>query len=395
MPLRHKLADMRLLWPLLPLLGNLTVLVLLAVPFLAPRRRETLPLELRLFAWMGVIFFAYFAVRGLIALPDPGLSGTLSRILPILFFAALVVFSDLRSNATIPSSAFSVIAVLVCLACCVELFVLDNQQTRAELFAGNPLVFIAAVVPLAYVNAWFSWRTQGWNRIGHYIGLFASLLVIAPLGGGRSGYLAVLMALAIHAGFVLFTWHRSWLVKLVHSCIGLTMIVTATVLLILSPNGGKFTAFVAWAGQKSSDGSPVSLQSSGQIRFQLWQASYDAILDQPWFGYGPQNRFAALEPYLPADYIGAIYTHPHNLIYTLGNSGGVFGILIGLGFILSALIGYILSLGRSNASLELILNGLAAILFLGMTNYVLFEGFAILSTCMMLIGPLYLRANTN
>lgn len=81
--------------------------------------------------------------------------------------------------------------------------------------------------------------------------------------------------------------------------------------------------------------SPTSLN----LRKEMYSAAVQAIAAQPWFGYGAQNHWAAVEPYLNASvFEGFSFTHFHNVFLTVGVDAGLVGIASLLAVIVSPLI---------------------------------------------------------
>lgn len=386
--IRNVLGDLRMLWLATPLLGNLVVLPLLMVPFFARRRQYLLPLELKWFIGTGVLFFGYFTLRGLFALPDPGLSGATSRILAILMIAGFVWWCDLTPKKGDLSAVFAWVPIVAFCWGAGEYLSSTMVAYRVELLTGNPLFLAPAILPFVFINAWYAAPGRHGGAL-HYIAFTLSLILIGALCGARSGYLAALCAIAIHVGVCLAQQGQPLRAKLMHLfTLAAGVFVSGLSILAMDP-GGRFSTFVRWASSVGSD-TPSSLGASGSLRFDMWRASAEAISHAPIFGYGPQNRFEAIRPYLSSEFTDIDLSHPHNLIFTLGNGGGLVGIFLGVLFITSVCIGHLMSREKSGVPFEILVNSSLVTLCFGVTNYVLFEGYMAIVTSMTLIGPVFL-----
>lgn len=384
---KHIAFDIRTLWLLVPVLGNMIFLPLLAAPFARLRRKDPLPLELRFFVIMAVLFFTYFTIRGLLALPDPGLEGAVSRIFPILFIAGLVWFHQFHLLEHFDYKWIAYTAFVLLGATSMEHFIFTSQG-RVELLAGNSLLLAMALVPLVYLNLWVAWRGVARDRHIHLLAFVSILIVLGAFAGSRGPYLAATAAVGMHMLFVLFDRTAPWRQKLIYG----TYVFVFYMFGSLSLLSGQFRErFLSFFKTVAAIEDPVSqMERSIGVRLQMWEASLQALQENPWFGYGPQNRFSAMIPYFDPAQNAPHFTHPHNFIFTFGNGGGSVGIVLGLGLIFSVLIGRFVSQGRSQTSVELLTQAVLVTCVTGMTNYVLFEGYAATVTCIMLIAPCYM-----
>ena len=59
------------------------------------------------------------------------------------------------------------------------------------------------------------------------------------------------------------------------------------------------------------------------FRQQIWIASFEAIFNSPYLGYGISGKFNAIIPYLPAS--APHFSHPHNDLIASATSIGLLG----------------------------------------------------------------------
>ena len=83
----------------------------------------------------------------------------------------------------------------------------------------------------------------------------------------------------------------------------------------------------------------VDTPTSLNLRKEMYSAAVHAIALQPWFGYGAQNHWAAISPYLDAATFGDVtFTHFHNVFLTVAVDAGLVGIAGLVAMILAPLI---------------------------------------------------------
>ena len=94
-----------------------------------------------------------------------------------------------------------------------------------------------------------------------------------------------------------------------------------------------------------------SSDSSIYQRLQMWSASIKAISNVPTFGYGIENRFYAIKPYLPISFTST-YSHPHNDIIASIIAVGVLG---GIAAFFSLVSGFLAAFLTPHWSIEKVL----------------------------------------
>ncbi len=96
--------------------------------------------------------------------------------------------------------------------------------------------------------------------------------------------------------------------------------------------------------------------NSGSVaaRINFWQAGWEAIFQKPWFGYGLENQKEALIPYYQKDWavhsdVNVSPNRAHNLFLDILLTGGFFGLIVWLVFLLWV---FLLLLNNLNKSLK-------------------------------------------
>ena len=97
------------------------------------------------------------------------------------------------------------------------------------------------------------------------------------------------------------------------------------------------------------------IDASQIIRLQLWRASLETIIEAPFWGYGILERFSAIQPNLPQDFLYK-FSHPHNDIMASFIGTGFFGAIFATVTLLGPIWAAVLSRKKSST-----------ILFLGIT----------------------------
>ncbi len=379
------ITDLRVLWITAPVLGNLIFLPVLAMGFVHGKTSAA-PRPARWMLGLGICFFAYFALRGLVALPSPGLGDSLSRILPIPILGLILYFRKPVQTKAFPIALVWVMTCIVLFLCLIELAILPSSGRRVELLAGNPLFLTPALLPLVYLNAWLAVRSGSVRTAFlHYAALFIVLFVIGTLAGSRSPMLVSLGVLGLHLLFCLALRPASWPRMWGHA--GLVGIIGASTLALASLSGSAASKFMSFFAA-SIEGEAFS--EAGDIRFVIWKAAWEALQLAPVWGYGPQNRFAAAAPFVEEGITLPALSHPHNFVLTMGLAGGIVGIALGFAYMFGPTIASLLTKGTSWAEREMMALGAIGLTVFGMVNYILFEGFMAVSTTLALIGPIYL-----
>lgn len=377
-----RVLDIRMIWIFMPLWGNLVFLPMLLSVFVSHSVGK-LHRVVRIHIVLGIVFFTYFTVRGLIALPDPGLVGAVSRILPIFVIALILWVRPPDVRRAIDLRLVAVVPFVVAVLAVIELEFLTGV-TRAGLLGGNPLFLSPAMIPLVYLNCFLAIRAKRLpDSLLHYAGVLVALGVIGVLAGSRSSFAVAIGAILIHIAWVMAAWRPGKQGKHVAIHIGALLLVLFIGLLAavtLGPSADRIFGFLTAAGKTLA----------ANERVIIWTAGIEAIQDQPWFGYGPQNRWAGMFGYLEDRYFNLRLSHPHNLFVTYGLAGGIVGIVVGVFYIVVPSTLALFSRSFANDDKVLFALGAITVFVFGQANYVLFEGYMAVVSTITLIGPYYL-----
>ena len=376
-----RLLDIRMLWFFMPLWGNLIFLPMLLSSIITHPSGK-LHRMVKMHIVLGIAFFAYFTLRGLVALPDSGLDGAVSRILPILVIPLILWLRPPDTRHSIDLRIVAVVPFVVCLFAWLELQFVDRGW-RASLLAGNPLFLSPAMIPLVYLNFFLASRAKRLpDAVFHYAGGCVALFVIGVQTGSRSPFAVAVGAIVLLLIWTLFSRRRSQHTMQHVGAIVAVLFIGLFTVVTFGPNTERMTQSLLHMGDVIAENS----------RLPMWIAGAEAIRDQPLFGYGPQNRWAALEDYIAAEFFTLKLSHPHNLVITYGLSGGVIGIIVGLAYVFIPSIAAIFSNSFTTDDKVLFVLGSSTVFVFGLANYVLFEGYMAVVSTLTLIGPYYLLA---
>ncbi len=207
---------------------------------------------------------------------------------------------------------------------------------RISAFSGNP-------VPAAYAAVLFSLIAGlGLDRVSPHqlyfrIGAMLAGFTAATFTGTVSVLLIVpviLIALATRYRTELRKMYRPSLIpKRIFLGAGALVIIAGTVLVASSPLLLRIQNYSTAIVDHTDRGEGESLN----LRITMWKAGIEAASNAPVTGYGIQNRFAAIVPYLPLARDGKeiSFTHPHSGFLTMLISGGLPGLLATMALLVS------------------------------------------------------------
>ena len=390
-------------WCTLISVGAIALLGLLFAAILAPIAfrgtiRQPHPIAIA-FLILSISYFSYFAVAGPLHTPVTGYSDSLWRLAPMPVIGMLVFF--LTSNQPhVPTlsgrmtswlwlgTALSTVVLIILAA--------FDDDRRANTLHGNPLLvsnalFIGGLLPL---TLWH--RAHWWGKLALSCLSLATLIALTIWAEARAHSIFMLaLGGGIWAALCLGTIdgrHR-WLWRL-SLCGSAAIAAVALVYWLLVVwdhaiavriQNGLSTVVAIFQGDATG-----VLDTSFEQRAIMWQAGWNAFLEQPLWGYGIQNRFTATD--LPFS-----YTHLHNSLLTHLVAGGLAGALLYASLILFAPFAwtylriarpaYWHSLDKPQRQ-ELLWLGIIATLcptLSGLTNVVMFES-TLLALALLPIG---------
>jgi O-antigen ligase len=179
------------------------------------------------------------------------------------------------------------------------------SQQRAMATYGNPNFLAAGLVtfvPLVLAVTWPVWLRA-----------FATVLVgLAMLAtGSRAGLLALVMEFAVFCHW----WYWGSQQAARKRILGIVLVMAA---------GGMFLAWVTI---------PKEAWFRPTLRLEVWKNSLHLWLQRPWLGWGPGSFVLAFQKQASPDLQAKLTTanqfveHPHNLILSLLDETGFFGLL--------------------------------------------------------------------
>jgi O-antigen ligase len=325
----------------------------------------------------SLLFFAIMSFSNLHhEHPSRGLlrvGALLPFVMPLVLIPRMRL-SQFRDTLPVASAGMAVGGCLLLVIVLAEFFFFS---ARVQGFAGNqgPLSVTALLCA--------GWSILHLSRESSRLQL--SLAVMGALGGSVAVFLSGMRGtwplLPICLAIAVFTrrrelaalW-RTWSPVARGLLAALTVAVLAGVAVLVAPMVGARIGEM-W-GELALILADVDTPTSLNLRKEMYSAAVQAIAARPWFGYGAQNHWAAVSPYLDASVFGGIsFTHFHNVFLTVGVDAGLVGIAGFLAVVVSPLIvawraRHAVGGGRRlGASLILVVAFLGA----GMTNIMFFH----------------------
>ncbi|BDA83115.1 hypothetical protein Sa4125_06570 [Aureimonas sp. SA4125] len=325
----------------------------------------------------SLLFFAVMAYSNFHHMDlDASLLGV-GALLPFVMPLVLIPRMRLSRYADTLPIAFFAIAVGGCLLLVIVLVEFSFFSTRVQGFSGNqgPLsvtALLCAGWSLLHVSRDSSRRHLGLAVMG---ALGGSIAVV--LSGMRGTWpllpICLVIALFTQRRELAALW-RAWSPATRWFLVVLSVAVLAGVCVLVAPMVAMRLSQM-W-GELALIAANVESPTSLNLRRQMYSAAVEAIAARPWFGYGAENHWTAVSPYLdPAVLQGLSFTHFHNVFLTVGVDAGLVGVASLLAVILSPLIvawraRHALGGGRRlGASLILVVAFVGA----GMTNIMFFH----------------------
>lgn len=296
---------------------------------LAGRLRFNLPRQTWLVAASCVLYVAVLAVATLRTMS--AFSGAAQTIVLVPFLSAILVpLSCWRSPVAanigyLASGAANGLYICVVLAAAQVLVFGSSLHHggRITLFSGNPVPAAYAIVIFSVIAALELDRLssrQRWYRLAAIAAGICSAIL--------TGSISVLASLPVL--LCVFLWRYRSAVRPVFrafSCrrraaglLAAGSMCALALVLAYSPLLPRLERYAEAALSVSDSQEADSLYE----RLAMWNAAVEAARHAPLTGYGIQNRFSAIVPYLPAEYMGKIsFSHTHNGFLTALVAGGL------------------------------------------------------------------------
>lgn len=328
-------------WVATPVLGFLAGLCfLVGMPFARDRSGQRLPALVWLAGLCG-LYAAYMILRGLLAPGPLDLGDLLGDILPLALTTGIAAYAIKGpSPIKLPSlfKAMTVMLYIVFGASLLEAWLLG--LSRPDLFLNSSLNLAPILlVPGILVTD----HRLAPSRLWVWAGLGAFVLTTVGLGAiyQTRGPFLIFGCLLVLRLLSVFSQPDPWTHRLKHITILVILYLLSIAAIAVQGNALQryfvMSAFaepiVPWVG--ADQGSYSLFERSSMV-----QAGWAAGWDAPVFGHGPQNRFEAVRPYLPTEFVKT-YTHLHNDFITHFVAGGFVAVAF-----LTALLAFPLILAR-------------------------------------------------
>lgn len=274
--------------------------------------------------WGCIICASYGAIIFLFTLTQNGPDKLLSYIGLFVFFMPLLVVPRLLYSS--PAELFRALvrgaavgSVAVAIFTLVEL---TGGFARAEGLAGNPNVFGVTTALFGSLGGLSMIYKQNWSKLLGAASLIA--MIICVLASGMRIMWVGLPVLLLIVGWALALElpRRSFVGIGAGLLVAMLVVVTAFGTVI----GKRLDQMSHDLTQMSQSG---NYQSSTGARIVLWRGGIDAVLDEPFSGYGFGDRMSALIDKVPEDHRAIVqkYNHPHNGFLAAALDAGVLGLL--------------------------------------------------------------------
>ena len=237
------------------------------------------------------------------------------------------------------------------------------SDPRLTLFSGHPVPFTVPVMSLGVMSLL---NIQARDLLGKLVAIFFFFLAayVVVFESGTRGQLVALGAL-----IPLAIWYTSDSVKTMVLIFAGIAITTAVVFFLF----GESIIESRSISLLISDAYRMLFEGKTNDRSEMWLASLKAIKDSPLLGYGIENRFNAITPYLRHPFDAVRHSHPHNDLLAGLLASGVIGGIATLATLSSPLLIHAAGKSRSNESLFLALSFTSIFFAIGMTNTMLFN----------------------
>lgn len=301
-----------------------------------------------------IIYFFYFYMHGAwiggsFMAPYESMKGNL----PLLFIAVLCLimssknFSDL-SSVQVGRWATRALFLSVCFVVIVYLILVylpvfrtdifsqmwhDGVGDRLKFYSKNALMFGNMFTVLGFMALIGFQNKTSFEKIYAVFGLLTAIIIVGFWVESRGAILTSALLL------ILTFWYVRPKIKNVF----LLLIFTLSVCFALYSNFSSVALKIDQTVLRYSNGFSSATDDSAQDkdtsvvhRITMYKLGIRAISELPFKGYGYQNRFEAISPYLESNFISR-YAHLHNAFINHWVAGGILGLLIFLIFLFTPL----------------------------------------------------------
>ncbi len=270
----------------------------------------------------SIICASYGAIIYLFTLAQNGPDRILPDIGLLVFFMPLLVVPRLLYSS--PEQMFrglvlgaAVGSIAIAVFTSIEL---ADRFVRADGLSGNPNVFGVTTALFGSLGGLSMIYKQNWSRLLGAASLIAMIICVLA-SGMRIMWVGLPFLLLIVGWAAALELPRKLLVR-----IGVGILVA--VLIVITAFGNMIGNRL---GHLSRDLTQISqngdYQSSTGARVLLWRSGIDAVLDEPFSGYGIGDRMKALVDKVPEEHRRIVqrFNHPHNGFLAAALDAGLLG----------------------------------------------------------------------
>ncbi|HEV7277739.1 MAG TPA: O-antigen ligase family protein [Devosiaceae bacterium] len=219
-------------------------------------------------------------------------------------------------------------AVLAATVALVQIGVLGYH--RAEGYGSNPIPSSTTALLLGFLALMGFLAASGPRRYLYLLGPVLGIVVVL-LAGSRGPLLGAAALLTLS---LLMIPKNRWLGG---AALAAVVAIAVAGLLLVPEYFGRVSRLVPMLEELLS-GRPIS-ESSGSIRFQIFEGSLRAFADSPWIGHGWGAKNAVVDSYLAEPVLVSPSYHLHSDILTFAVTGGIVGLIAYLLVLLAPLLG--------------------------------------------------------
>ena len=274
---------------------------------------------------VAYICVAFAAVHILISAGHSGLSDLGKWLTPMLFLGPLLLAARLRlSNRAILWDLFVIgSAIGVILAAIMGAFQFGFYAVRAEGLLGNSGVF-ALIGCVSGGIGGLNLRSHSKQRIllgAMSLLAMTTLVIFSQMRAMFPAAAIVVLLVVFTANFQLSKQQKFTSLAILF---GAALIITAAI-----SNSTISYRFKLIENDITAIFADSNYDSSIGQRLAMWQASYFAIQEHPYMGYGMADRMAPVQNYLKENFsnLPRAYSHPHNAGLTALLDAGIPGLL--------------------------------------------------------------------
>ncbi|GGE14216.1 hypothetical protein GCM10011390_36720 [Aureimonas endophytica] len=291
--------------------------------------RSDLPIVLSMLLFVAVMASSDIYHQGLATGFSLGLAGYELGKLALLALPVLLVprlrcssFRDSLPPAFLGAAAGGILLIPICL---VDYLL---RADRVAGLAGNPgPLSICALLAAGWSLLSLPDRPRRGQALFAACGCLGACLAVL-LSGMRGAWPALpailLVALFARRRSLAELWRRGS-PTLRAAVAGLALVVLVALAVAVAPVVR--LRIEAMLSDLSLIGANVDTATSLNLRRAMYEAAMEAFRARPWFGYGREAHWAAIEPYLDSDaFAGFSFSHLHNIFLTVGIGAGLVGI---------------------------------------------------------------------